>query len=71
MEKRASDSFIPLPRAERHSVRAERDWDFSQSETYDIQVSLNLEGRKREGCPLLEEVENLLETKKDKLGQEL
>ena len=46
-------------------------WDFSQSETCDIQVSLNLEGRKRKGGPLLEETENLLETKKDKLGQEI
>ena len=42
-------------------------WDFSQAVTRDIQVSLNLEGRKRykEALP----GKNLFETKKDKLKQ--
>ena len=42
-------------------------WDFSQSITYGIQVSLNLEGRKKE-TPLLDR-KNYFETKKDKMKQ--
>ena len=43
-------------------------WDFSQAETYDIQVSLNLEGRKKM-MGSSETIDNSLETKKDKLYQ--
>ena len=43
-------------------------WDFSQAETYDIQVSLNLEGRKKM-MDSSETIDNSLETKKDKLYQ--
>lgn len=42
-------------------------WDFSQAVTHGIQVSLNLEGRKRE-TPL-EDGHNYFETKKDKMKQ--
>jgi len=42
-------------------------WDFSQAVTHGVQVSLNLEGRKRE-IPL-EDGHNYFETKKDKLKQ--
>ena len=42
-------------------------WDFSQAITHGIQVSLNLEGRKRE-IPL-EDGHNYFETKKDKMKQ--
>lgn len=42
-------------------------WDFSQAVTHGVQVSLNLEGRKRE-VPL-EDGHNYFETKKDKLKQ--
>ena len=44
-------------------------WDFSQAETYDIQVSLNLEGRKKINNFNVDEIDNSLETKKDKLHQ--
>ena len=42
-------------------------WDFSQAVTHGVQVSLNLEGRKRE-VPL-KDGHNYFETKKDKLKQ--
>ena len=42
-------------------------WDFSQAVTHGIQVSLNLEGRKRE-TPL-DDGHNYFETKKDKMKQ--
>ena len=42
-------------------------WDFSQSITYGIQVSLNLEVRKRE--TQLSDGKNYFETKKDKMKQ--
>ena len=42
-------------------------WDFSQAITHGIQVSLNLEGRKRE-TPL-DDGHNYFETKKDKMKQ--
>ena len=42
-------------------------WDFSQAVTFGIQVSLNLEGRKRE-TPLEDGVD-YFETKKDKIKQ--
>ena len=42
-------------------------WDFSQAVTHGIQVSLNLEGRKRQTA--LDDGYNYFETKKDKIKQ--